>query len=248
MRRRRRRRSKIAAADGPPAGHPLPAARVPAHLCLGPQPVDRMPVHQRLNWRRNTSKPRGRFRTNDRRSSAPTHAPPPRRAPRAAAPVDADGFTLVQSHRREHPQASSHPRRQRPVPSSLIGRCFNCLADDHVAARCTFLSCCLFCLSTRHRARNCKHGRRPPRHLPSDQVGGSPGRGRPRSLPHQPPCNGSDHQGADRAPEPQVSFLIGQIPCPTHSQLAVGGGGPCDYDSGGQGTARALDTPRGGRH
>jgi hypothetical protein len=53
------------------------------------------------------------------------------------------------------------------VPPSLVGLCFNCLAGDHIAARCTSPSHCLFCLSTKHRARNCKH-RRLPHHISSD--------------------------------------------------------------------------------
>jgi hypothetical protein len=72
------------------------------------------------------------------------------------------------------------------VPPSLVGLYFNCLAGDHIVARCTSPSCCLFCLSTKHRARNCKH-HRPPRRLSSDRV-------RERTHPRQL-CPG--RQGVD---------------------------------------------------
>lgn len=63
------------------------------------------------------------------------------------------------------------PRRpRRPVPTDLMGRCFNCLATDHVAARCTQPSRCLRCEQVGHEAKNCKRPRFP---------GPLRGRGRP---------------------------------------------------------------------
>jgi hypothetical protein len=130
-------------------------------------PTERVPMHQRHGQRRWESAPGGRHRhcrvcgseskTYTRRSPAPPrahppNAPPQRHVPRAAALVDGDDFTLVQSRRRRH-----HRAPPRPVPPSLVGLCFNCLAGGHVATRCTFPSRCLLCLSTKHRARNCNN-------------------------------------------------------------------------------------------
>ncbi|CAD6234865.1 unnamed protein product [Miscanthus lutarioriparius] len=83
---------------------------------------------------------------------------------------DAEGFRQVQSRRRWRRVAS--PRR--PVPSNLVGLCFNCLAGDHVHADCTFPAKCYNCRDVGHQARDCplppvagrwegKRGRSPPR-------------------------------------------------------------------------------------
>lgn len=83
---------------------------------------------------------------------------------------DAEGFRQVRSRRRWRRVAS--PRR--PVPSNLVGLCFNCLAGDHVHADCTFPAKCYNCRDVGHQARDCPHppvtgrwegkrGRSPPR-------------------------------------------------------------------------------------
>ncbi|CAD6234888.1 unnamed protein product [Miscanthus lutarioriparius] len=83
---------------------------------------------------------------------------------------DAEGFRQVQSRRRWRRVAS--PRR--PVPSNLVGLCFNCLAGDHVHADCTFPAKCYNFRDVGHQARACPHppvagrwegkrGRSPPR-------------------------------------------------------------------------------------
>ena len=45
------------------------------------------------------------------------------------------------------------------MPADLVGHCFNCLAFDHVASRCTQPSRCLRCEEVGHVARNCKRPR-----------------------------------------------------------------------------------------
>jgi len=185
-RRRCRRRARAGDTDGPPAAPPHPATRVPAHQRLGPQPVMRVPVHRRLGQRRTASAPGGRHRRYREPGSLPR-----RHVPLTAVPVDADGFTLVQSHRHGRRHAPPHPRRQWPVRPSLVGLCFNCLAGDHIAARCTFPSRCLFYLSTEHRARSYKHDR-PPQRPSLDRVREPPRRGlRRRAAGGKHGCAGS---------------------------------------------------------
>lgn len=101
------------------------------------------------------------------------HSPPPwesRRTlhhhlhiPREGERVDAEGFTLVESchcwRRRAHPRVSSC----HPVPPTLVGLYFNCLAGDHVTVACCFLPRYLHYRCTGHRARDCKRGRSPTR-------------------------------------------------------------------------------------
>jgi hypothetical protein len=187
-RRRRRchRRAKSGDADGPPAAPRRPVARVPAYQRLGPRPVTHAPVHQRLGSQ-----------------------PPRCHVPHTGTSVDADGFALVQSHHRWRRRAPPHPRRQRPVPPSLVGLCFNCLAKDHVAARCAFPPRCLLCLSMAHRARNCMHDRSrssdelraPTKRGPRCRVPDG-NHGRPHSRPRHPRLR--DSQDAGGAPESQL--------------------------------------------
>lgn len=82
------------------------------------------------------------------RASTPTPPPSHRRLasivvhpPRMSVEPDADGFRPVQRRRRWRRVAE--PRRL--VPSNLIGKCFNCLAGDHVCAECMFPSKCFNC-------------------------------------------------------------------------------------------------------
>ncbi|KAG2552048.1 hypothetical protein PVAP13_9KG437385, partial [Panicum virgatum] len=58
--------------------------------------------------------------------------------------------------RRQVRQPRTPPR---PVLADLVGRCFNYLARDHVAAVCRFPSRCLKCGWEGHQARFCKRGR-----------------------------------------------------------------------------------------
>lgn len=82
-----------------------------------------------------------------RRDVARAMSPPRRLASIVVHPArmsvepDTDGFHQVQSRRRWRRVAP--PRR--PVPAALNGKCFNCLATDHVRAACTFPSHCFNC-------------------------------------------------------------------------------------------------------
>ncbi|KAG2632020.1 hypothetical protein PVAP13_2NG150358 [Panicum virgatum] len=96
--------------------------------------------------------------------------------------VDEDGFQLVVPRRRHRRDLGASRRvapPRRPVPADLVGRCFNCLAFDHVAARCPNPSRCLRCEEVGHSARNCKRARRdaPP----------ARGRGQPVRRPNRAP-------------------------------------------------------------
>jgi hypothetical protein len=75
------------------------------------------------------------------------------------APPAADGDWQVVSHRRKWHQVAcvpSPPPTHGPMPADLIGRCFNCLHEVHVAAVCMFPSCCLRSHHGGHEARSYK--------------------------------------------------------------------------------------------
>jgi hypothetical protein len=58
-----------------------------------------------------------------------------------------------------NPPLSPRPAQlQRPVPANLIGRCFNCLRIDHIAAECEHQA---RCHREGHIAHNCKCSRLP---------------------------------------------------------------------------------------
>ena len=61
--------------------------------------------------------------------------------------VDEDGFQTVvyKRHSRAMLRQPRRPIPRRPVPKDLVGRCFNCLAYDHVASQYTQPSRCLRC-------------------------------------------------------------------------------------------------------
>lgn len=111
-------------------------------------------------WRHHTARAQARREPSPpRRGSA--EATPRHHVPRMGAPVDKDGFTLVQSRRRWRRYAVVWPHRPRAVPPEFVGKCFNCLAYDHVHMQCTFPSKCYHCHSMRYRAWNCKRHRLP---------------------------------------------------------------------------------------
>jgi hypothetical protein len=94
---------------------------------------------------------------------APTTAPVVAHPPRLGSAVDEEGFHVIESKRRwrRHPhRALTSPH---PVPATLVGLCFICLASDHVAARYRLPSRCLVCKGTGHRARDCKRACSPDR-------------------------------------------------------------------------------------
>lgn len=116
------------------------------------------------------------------RASAPSHPTPPRRSHPSPRPVpspspqrdqpathparalgvpDADGFYNVRSHHCDCRR--SPPRSPRPVPPELRGLCFNCLANSHVKAQCTYPARCYNCWCEGHRAVDCPFPVRPAR-------------------------------------------------------------------------------------
>lgn len=48
--------------------------------------------------------------------------------------MDANGFTLIESHRHWRRQERLRGSSRHPVPPTLVGLCFNCLTQDHIAA------------------------------------------------------------------------------------------------------------------
>ncbi|KAG2621192.1 hypothetical protein PVAP13_3NG189289 [Panicum virgatum] len=130
-----------------------------------------------LHWIPPCTSPKGKSAAvaGRRRSTSPARAPDgfmadARRsghAPsRSFSPplVDEEGFRRVVSRRRLREIARRAPppiRVRRPVPADLVGRCFNCLAFDHVASQCIHPSRCLRCEKVGHVAKNCKRPRFP---------------------------------------------------------------------------------------
>jgi hypothetical protein len=85
---------------------------------------------------------------HDRRPSPPVAHPA-----RATGAADEDGFYQVQSRRRW--RRRTRPRQSKHVPPNLVGKCFNCMGEDHVRAQCVNRSRCLNCGSECHRRRDC---------------------------------------------------------------------------------------------
>lgn len=88
---------------------------------------------------------------------APT--PPPRRLAsivvhpaRMSAEPDTEGFREV--HSRWRWRCATAPA-SRPVPADLVGKCFNCFAEDHVRADCKASARCFNCKETGHHACDC---------------------------------------------------------------------------------------------
>jgi hypothetical protein len=71
--------------------------------------------------------------------------------------------------------AGSPVPARRPVPTDLVGRCFNCLHADHVVAACKFPSRCLRCHCEGHHVRSYK------RPMSPDAVGPPPRHPHPAS-------------------------------------------------------------------
>lgn len=101
-----------------------------------------------------------------------------------------------------HAGQASRVSCDRPVPSTLVGLCFNGMAGDHVATECHFPSPCLHCRCTGHRARDCKCGRSPVR-LPAH------GRGAPRPRLMRP------------AHQPSPSSTVSSRSCSTDRETSV---------------------------
>jgi hypothetical protein len=51
------------------------------------------------------------------------------------------------------------PRKPGCVPTHLIGLCFHCFSEDHVARRCSNPSCCFRCQEPSHQAHECSRPR-----------------------------------------------------------------------------------------
>lgn len=132
----------------------------------------------RRHHRRRRRQPRHGGFMADARCSGAWPTTPPRRLPsiivhlaRMSVQPDTEGFQQVESRRRWRRVAAPC----RLVPSNLVGKCFNCLAGDHVRANCTFPSKCFNCKDVGHQARDCplplicrwegKRGRSPARTL-----------------------------------------------------------------------------------
>lgn len=60
---------------------------------------------------------------------------------RASGMPDAQGFHQVQSHHRWC--RCTPPKQSKPLPANLVGKCFNCMGEDHVKANCIYRSWCL---------------------------------------------------------------------------------------------------------
>jgi len=127
---------------------------------------------RRGRHRRRRRRPQGFMAAARRSLPAPPvhlHRSPASHPARALATPDEDGFYAVQSRRRW--RRRSPPRVARPVPPELVGLCFNCLANNHVKAECTFPVRCYNCRDEGHRASSCtlprssgaKRSRSPPR-------------------------------------------------------------------------------------
>jgi hypothetical protein len=64
------------------------------------------------------------------------------------------GWTRVES-RNSKKRRLRALRARRPVPGDLVGRCFNCLAEDHLAASCRLGPRCFRCKALGHRSYIC---------------------------------------------------------------------------------------------
>lgn len=118
---------------------------------------------------------------------------------RKSVEPDADGFRQVQSRRRWRRVAV--PRH--PVPAALVGKCFNCLATDHVRADCTFPSRFFNCEREGHHERDCPLP--PVTGRPEGKCGRSPAR--TSSLGRRTPCPGVRHPPDGSHPSRRYAIL-----------------------------------------
>jgi hypothetical protein len=84
------------------------------------------------------------------------------RAARGQPPADASEGWQVVTHRKKWHRIAQHappPLLRRPVPTDLVGKCFNCLRSGHVAVDCTNAAQCLHCHKEGHQAWSCKRPR-----------------------------------------------------------------------------------------
>jgi hypothetical protein len=84
-------------------------------------------------------------------------------APRTELAAASDGRQVIARRKkwRRLPRRPSPPLLQRPVPTDLVGKCFNCLCPGHVTVSCTNVVHCLRCHREGHQARSCKSPRSP---------------------------------------------------------------------------------------
>jgi len=107
--------------------------------------------------RRHRRRRRRRARIGRFAARTPPPTPVARSSPVAAHPPrmsvepDSDGFRAVVSRRCW--RRTTAPRR--PVPTYLVGKCFNCLSESHVKADCTSPPRCFHCLGEGHQKRSC---------------------------------------------------------------------------------------------
>jgi hypothetical protein len=88
------------------------------------------------------------------------------------------------------------PPRPRKVSADLVGLCFNCFTEDHIACDCPNPSCCFRCREPGHQAQDCRQPRAAPFGRSTGRVGRSLGRGSHRGgqvEPRHPPPPGHGH-------------------------------------------------------
>jgi hypothetical protein len=124
-----------------------------------------------------------------------------------------EGWHLVTRHKQWRKIAIQAPSPQQPhrsVPANLVGRCFNCLHQDHVAAGCPNATCCFRCHREGHYVRVCMKPRSP------DTVGPSQRAKRPPVVAVLHPWPGDVALGHPRSP-PRLRLPDGVANHPTTS-------------------------------
>lgn len=141
----------------------------------------RSPRKHRGHCRR---RPASGFMVDARREVPRAPPPPPRRLAsivvhptHMSTKPNSEGFMEVYSRRRWRRAA---PPVSRPVPADLVGKCFNCFAEDHVRADCTATAKCFNCRQAGHHACDCM--------IPPARARGP---GQAWSLPAQGRCCGA---------------------------------------------------------